>query len=187
MYSTKGWNVVELRFCVTRTTSSNPITVKVEVSFTIPMNMLPMFGMAIFGAATMIFAADSKREQTLQRGIDLLESKGDLAKAMPLFEEASHSWDKAVAACRQAGTNAITHSAYREAVTYFEQALSALHRLPASPDTQAQAIDLRVDLRRALFPLGEIERIFVCLQEAQTLAEALGWATSSGWGGSLPG
>ena len=34
-------------------------------------------------------------------------------------------WDKAVAYCRQAGTNALTHSAYREAVTYFEQALSA--------------------------------------------------------------
>ena len=59
-------------------------------------------------------------------------------------------------------------------MTYFEQALSALHRLPAHPDTQAQAIDLRLDLRRALFPLGEIERIFVYLQEAQTLAEVLG-------------
>ena len=64
-------------------------------------------------------------------------------------------WDKAVPYCRQAGTNALTHSAYREAVTYFEQALDALHRLPAHPDTQAQAIDLRLDLRSALFPLGE--------------------------------
>jgi len=86
-----------------------------------------------------------------------------------------------VAACRQAGTNALTHSAYLEAVTYFEQALSALHRLPAHPDTQAQAIDLRLDLRSALFPLGEIERVFVCLQEAQTLAEALGDHHRLGW------
>jgi len=90
-------------------------------------------------------------------------------------------WDKAEAACRQAGTNAITHSAYREAVTYFEQALSALQRLPASSDTHAHAIDLRLDLRRALYPLGEIERIFVCLQEAQTLAEALGDHHRLGW------
>ena len=82
--------------------------------------------------------------------------------------------DKAVAACRQAGTNAITHSACREAVTYFEQALDALHRLPAHPDMQAQAIDLRLDLRRALFLLGELKRVFVYLQEAQTLAEVLG-------------
>jgi class 3 adenylate cyclase/tetratricopeptide (TPR) repeat protein len=90
-------------------------------------------------------------------------------------------WDKAVAYCHQAGTNAIPHSAYREAVTYFDQALSALHRLPVHPDTQAQAIDLRLDLRKALFPLGELERVHVCLQEAQTLAEALGDQLRLGW------
>jgi predicted ATPase len=90
-------------------------------------------------------------------------------------------WDKAVAACHQAGTKAITHSAYREAVTYFEQALGALQRLPERPDTQAQAIDLRLDLRSALWPLGEIERIFVCLQEAQSLAEALSDHHRLGW------
>jgi tetratricopeptide (TPR) repeat protein len=90
-------------------------------------------------------------------------------------------WDKAVAACQQAGTRAMTHSAYHEAVTYFEQALSSLQRLPASPDAHAQAIDLRLDLRRALYPLGEIERIFVCSQEAQTLAEALGDHHRLGW------
>ena len=38
------------RFWVTRTTSSRPITVKVEVSLTMPMNMLPMFGRAILKA-----------------------------------------------------------------------------------------------------------------------------------------
>jgi len=83
-------------------------------------------------------------------------------------------WDKAVVYYRQAGTKAIAHSAYREAVTYFEQALGALQRLPERPDTQAQAIDLRLDLRSALWPLGEIERIFADLQEAAVLAGALG-------------
>lgn len=52
-------------------------------------------------------------------------------------------WDKAVTCGRQAGTKAIAHSAYREAVTYFEQALGALQHLPVRPDTHAQAIDLR--------------------------------------------
>lgn len=57
-------------------------------------------GIAIFGIAalTALLAADTAREQTLQRGIELMESKGDLAKAMPLFEEASKSPDRAVAA-----------------------------------------------------------------------------------------
>ena len=39
-------------------------------------------------------------------------------------------WDKAVAYCRQAGAKAMTRSAYREAVAYFEQALAALRTAP---------------------------------------------------------
>ena len=39
-------------------------------------------------------------------------------------------WDKALAYCRQAGEKALTRPAFREAVTYFEQALA---RCPASP------------------------------------------------------
>jgi class 3 adenylate cyclase/tetratricopeptide (TPR) repeat protein len=90
-------------------------------------------------------------------------------------------WDKAVAACRQAGAKAMTHPAYREAVTYFEQALEALQHLPARPDTQTQAIDLRLDLRNALYPLGELERILVHLQDAAILADALGDQHRLGW------
>ena len=54
----------------------------------------------ILGAALVfvLSAADKAREQTLQRAIDLMESKGDLAKAMPLFEDAARSSDRAVAA-----------------------------------------------------------------------------------------
>jgi DNA-binding winged helix-turn-helix (wHTH) protein/class 3 adenylate cyclase/tetratricopeptide (TPR) repeat protein len=83
-------------------------------------------------------------------------------------------WDKAVAYCRQAGARAMRQSAYREAATSFEQALDALQHLPEGHDTHVQAIDLRLDLRSALFPLGELGRILVCLQEAAVLAETLG-------------
>jgi predicted ATPase len=76
---------------------------------------------------------------------------------------------------------AMAHSAYREAVMYLEQALSALQHLPARPDTQAQTIDLRLDLRSALFPLGELGRILVCLQDAAALAETLGDQPRLGW------
>jgi class 3 adenylate cyclase len=38
-------------------------------------------------------------------------------------------WDKALAYCRQAGEKAVARSAYREAVGYFERALSALPHL----------------------------------------------------------
>ena len=39
-------------------------------------------------------------------------------------------WDKALAYCRQAGEKALAQSAHREAVGYFEQALSVLPHLP---------------------------------------------------------
>ena len=82
-------------------------------------------------------------------------------------------WDKALAYCRQAGEKAMARSAYREAVGYFEQALSALPHLPEQRDTREQAIDLRLALRTALLPSGDSGRILACLREAEALAEAL--------------
>ena len=82
-------------------------------------------------------------------------------------------WDKAVAYCRQAGTRALARSALREAVACFEQALAALTHLPESRATQEQAIDLRFDLRNALWSLGDIRQMLDYLREAATLAEAL--------------
>jgi class 3 adenylate cyclase/tetratricopeptide (TPR) repeat protein len=90
-------------------------------------------------------------------------------------------WAKAVVYCRQAGTKAMARSAYHEAVVSFEQALEALQRLPECPDSQEQAIDLRLDLRHALWPLGEFGRLFVCLQDAAALAEAVGDQHRLGW------
>jgi tetratricopeptide (TPR) repeat protein len=90
-------------------------------------------------------------------------------------------WDKAVAYLQQAGEQALARSAHREAVTSFEQALVALQRLPESRDTLAQAIDLRLDLRNALLPLGELGRIRDCLQDAATLAETLDDQHHLGW------
>jgi tetratricopeptide (TPR) repeat protein len=67
----------------------------------------------------------------------------------------------------------MARSAHREAVGYFEQALSALSYLPETRDTHEQAIDLRLALRMALRPLGDSERILVALREAEALAAAL--------------
>jgi tetratricopeptide (TPR) repeat protein len=82
-------------------------------------------------------------------------------------------WDKALTYYRQAGAKAMTHSAYREAVTCLEQALGALQHLPESRDTIEQAIELRLDLRTALHPLGELGRMLDHLRTAEALAEGL--------------
>jgi class 3 adenylate cyclase/DNA-binding winged helix-turn-helix (wHTH) protein/tetratricopeptide (TPR) repeat protein len=90
-------------------------------------------------------------------------------------------WDKALAYCRQAGDKAVARCAYQEATAYYEQALSALPRLPETRNTHEQAIDLWLALRSALYPVGEFRRILVCLQEAQARAEALGDHHRLGW------
>jgi class 3 adenylate cyclase/tetratricopeptide (TPR) repeat protein len=82
-------------------------------------------------------------------------------------------WDKAVTYFRQAGEKAMARSAHREAVGYFDQALSALTHLPEQRDTREQAIDLRLALRSALLPSSDSARILVYLREAEALAVAL--------------
>jgi len=82
-------------------------------------------------------------------------------------------WDKALAYGRQAGEKAMARSAYREAAESFEQALRALPHLPETRDTREQAIDLRLALRSALGPSGDLGRILALLREAEALAAAL--------------
>jgi class 3 adenylate cyclase/tetratricopeptide (TPR) repeat protein len=83
-------------------------------------------------------------------------------------------WDQAARYLQQAGTKAFEKSANREAVAWFEQALEVVPRLPESPETQAQAVDLHLGLRNALTLLGEHDRALGHLREAQTLAGRLG-------------
>ena len=82
-------------------------------------------------------------------------------------------WGMALAYCRQAGEKAMARSAHGEAVGYFEQALSALPHLPETRATREQAIDLRLALRSALLPSGDLRRILAVLHEAEPLAVAL--------------
>ncbi len=82
-------------------------------------------------------------------------------------------WDKTLVYCRQAGERAMAGSAYREAVGYFEQALSALPHVPETRATREQAVDLRLALHTALYPSGDRERGLAHLREAEPLAAAL--------------
>ena len=82
-------------------------------------------------------------------------------------------WDKVLAYSRQAGEKAMARSAHRQAVGYFEQALSALPHLPETRQTCEQAIDLRLALRSALTLSGNSARILAYLREAEALAVAL--------------
>jgi tetratricopeptide (TPR) repeat protein len=120
----------------------------------------------------------STRQQYHLRIAQVVEAQfADVAGTQP--ELLAHHYSEAGWAAQalpyywQAGSKAVARSAYREAVALFERALMALQHLPDSRDTIAQAIDLRLDLRTALRPLGEFGRILVVLREAEALAAAL--------------
>jgi class 3 adenylate cyclase/predicted ATPase len=55
-------------------------------------------------------------------------------------------WEKAVEYLHQAGSKAAARCTYKEAASYFQQALEVLGHLPETRDTIAQAIDIRIAL-----------------------------------------
>jgi tetratricopeptide (TPR) repeat protein len=83
-------------------------------------------------------------------------------------------WEKAVAYLQQAGLRAMARGAHREAVPYLEQALGTLRHLPETRQRSELAIDIHIDARNALNPLGDWARMLDHLQEAEVLARSLG-------------
>ena len=103
---------------------------------------------------------------------------GTRAEAAQVERLAHHAlrgevWDKAVTYCQQAGARAQDRAAFREAVTFFEQALQALAHLPEDGDTRMLALELRIALYRPLIALLEYGRCLALLREAEALARAL--------------
>jgi predicted ATPase len=85
-------------------------------------------------------------------------------------------WDKAVAYLHQAGRKAAARSAYQEAISFFEQALEALERLPQTEQTLRTAVDIRIELGPALIATKgqaspEVGRAY---SRARALCAALG-------------
>ena len=83
-------------------------------------------------------------------------------------------WDRALVFCRQARAKAMARFALRDAGTHLERALTATRHLPETREAIEQAIDVRLELRNAIHPLGEVERGMEYLREAESLAERLG-------------
>jgi len=93
----------------------------------------------------------------------------------------SEQWDKAAICYHRAAARAMSHSAYREAVAGLEHALDALHHLPETPETLERGIDLRSDLRAALFPLGEFAKLLGYVREAERLGRLVGDRRRLAW------
>jgi tetratricopeptide (TPR) repeat protein len=96
------------------------------------------------------------------------------ALALGLHYQAGEVWDRAVTHLQKAGAQAVGRSAFREATACFDRALAALAHIADCRARLEQGIDVRLELRRALLALGEIERHAKNLEEAESLAAALG-------------
>jgi len=87
--------------------------------------------------ATTQRGADRANELKLQQAIDLLESKGDISRAMPLFEQASRSSDGAVASRALLYMGGIQERQSKEtARSTYERILTSFRSQPASDEAK---------------------------------------------------
>jgi tetratricopeptide (TPR) repeat protein len=83
-------------------------------------------------------------------------------------------WDKAVEYLQRSGLKAFSLYANADAARFFERALAVLKKLPETPDNLRQAVDLRFELRNALLPSFDTDRILRSLDELEPILARLG-------------
>ncbi len=128
----------------------------------------------------------SRRRRLHGHIVEILETdstKSSNATSNLLAHHAFHAelWEKAFFYLQDSGRKAMDRAAVREAVALFEQALIAGSHLPEKNNSLKHDIDLRFDLRNALWSIGEFERILTTLAEAKRLAEKLDDPVRIGW------
>ena len=101
------------------------------------------------------------------------ESLDDVVELVAYHFGRGQVWAKAAAYLRWSAVKAQARSAHREALTSLQDALKALRHLPETPERREQEIDVRIELRGSLYPLGEFEKMLEYLREAEVMASAI--------------
>lgn len=83
-------------------------------------------------------------------------------------------WEKAYRYGRMAAQKAHARSAYLSAIEWFNRALAALDRLPDDGTRITDKMDIRLEMRTALWPLGRHDELAQRVREAGALAERAG-------------
>ena len=152
----------------------------------IPPNELYTFKHALVQDAAYDTILISKRRRLHALIVDALEAQADESTNDKTDLLAHHSFQgelcqKAFVYLQVAGQKAMDRAAVHEAVALFEKALIAGSHLPKNEQSIKKDIDLRFDLRNALWSIGEFEKILATLNEAEHLAEKLDDPTRTGW------
>jgi class 3 adenylate cyclase/tetratricopeptide (TPR) repeat protein len=151
--------------------------------FLIETGLYPDLTYSFKHALTHEVAAGSvlhERKRTLHaRIVDALEGLAPERRTEQVERLAHHArgaerWEQAARYFRLAGAKAFDRSALAEAADMFEQALDAIGRLPETRERLEETVDLRLELRNAVWPIGRLDRALDSLRGAQALAERLG-------------
>jgi class 3 adenylate cyclase/tetratricopeptide (TPR) repeat protein len=86
----------------------------------------------------------------------------------------AEAWETAVRYLRQSGSRAVARFSNREAARLYEQALAALDHLAVDRQRRMAAMEIRAELRGALVPLADFERILEILRTLEADATLLG-------------
>ena len=73
-----------------------------------------------------------------------------------------------------AARKAFARSAFRDATGYFQTAMDAVEKLPASRAREQRAVDLRIEARLAFATLGRIEQWLGLCRDAEARSEKIG-------------
>jgi class 3 adenylate cyclase/tetratricopeptide (TPR) repeat protein len=88
-------------------------------------------------------------------------------------------WDKALKYLHRSGRKGYSLYANADAANFFERALTVLKKLPETPEILREAVDLRFELRNALLPSFDTDRILRSLDELEPILARLGDAQRS--------
>jgi class 3 adenylate cyclase/tetratricopeptide (TPR) repeat protein len=121
----------------------------------------------------------SRRQQLHGQIASTLEERfADIVASQP--EIVAHHFteaglvDRAIEYWLKAGAKAYSLYANEDAVRFFERSLTLLEKLPETRDNLERAVDIRFQLRNALLPLGETDRILRSLDELDPILARLG-------------
>ena len=120
-----------------------------------------------------------QREELHRRILTALEvqSRGheeDVAEALCHHAVKAQDWVKVDRYGSMAAKKAFARSAFRDATGYFEIAMDAVDKQPASIAREQRAIDLRIEARLAFVSLGNIEQWFGLGRDGEARSEKIG-------------
>ena len=120
-----------------------------------------------------------QREELHRRILTAMEASSlgreeDVAEALCRHAVQARDWTRADHYAEMAAKKAFARSAFRDATEYFEIAMDAVDKQPASIAREQRAIDLRIEARLAYVSLGNIERWFDLGRDGESRSEKIG-------------